>query len=187
MEKTSHAVLVLVDNGFNEIETMYAKFRLEEAGYRVFLTAPRAGEKYVGRFGYPCTSEISVYDVHGRHYAGVICCGGWAPARLRTEGTVKALVAEMFRAGKLVAGICSGPSVLISGGICQGVKMTGSTAILDDLRNAGATLETGRVTVDRNVVTSGSTNDLPVFMKAVVDVLAALVHPEHQLQGSSKV
>jgi protease I len=77
--------------------------------------------------------------------------------------------------------------VLISGGICQGVKMTGSTAILDDLRNAGATLETGRVIVDRNVVTSGSTNDLPVFMKAVVDVLAGSLHPEHQLQGSLKV
>jgi protease I len=172
MEKSAHAVLILVDTGFNEIETMYAKFRLEESGYRVFLTGPKAGEKYVGRFGYPCTSETSIYDVHERHYAGVICAGGLAPARLRTEGTVKSVVAEMFRAGKLVAAICSGSSVLISAGICKGVKMTGSAAIVDDLRNAGALLEGGRVVVDHNVVTSGSTNDLPVFMKAVLEVLA---------------
>jgi protease I len=181
MDKSAHAALVLVDTGFNEIETMYAKFRLEESGYRVFLTGPKAGEKYVGRFGYPCTSETSIYDVHERHYAGLICAGGWAPARLRTEGTVKSVVADMFRAGKLVAAICSGSSVLISAGICKGVKMTGSAAILDDLRNAGAILESGRVVVDHNVVTSGSTNDLPFFMKAALEVLA--IHAERPLNA----
>jgi protease I len=172
MEKTGHAVLVLVEAGFNEIETMYAKYRLEEAGYRVFLTAPKAGERYVGRYGYSCTSEMSVYDVHERHYAGVIIAGALAPAKLRTEGTVKSLVAEMFRAGKLVGAICTGGSVLISAGICKGLRMTGSASIADDLKNAGATMETGAVVIDGAVVTSGSTKDLPSFMVGALEVLS---------------
>jgi protease I len=173
MEKTGLAVLVLVETGFNEIETMYAKYRLEEAGYRVFLTAPKSGEKYLGRYGYPCTSEMSVYDVHERHYAGVIIAGGLAPSKLRTEGTVKSLVAEMFRAGKLVGTICTGGSVLISAGICKGLRMAGSPSIVDDLKNAGATVEQDTVVIDRGVVTSGSTKGLPLFMLGALEVLGA--------------
>lgn len=173
MEKTGHAVLLLVEAGFNEIETMYAKYRLEEAGFRVFLTAPKSGEKYCGRYGYPCTAEMSVYDVHERHYAGVIIAGGHAPARLRTEGTVKSLVAEMFRARKLVGAICNGGSVLISAGICKGLRMAGSASIVDDLKNAGATIDQGAAVIDHGVVTSGSTKDLPSFMRAALEVLGA--------------
>ena len=184
MEKTGHAVLVLVEAGFNEIETMYAKYRLEEAGFRVFLTAPKSGERYCGRYGYPCTSEMSVYDVHERHYAGVIIAGAQAPAKLRTEGTVKSLVAEMFRAGKPVGAICTGGSVLISAGICNGLRMTGSPSIVDDLKNAGATIEQGAVVIDRGVVTSGSTKDLPSFMQGVLDVLGVSVRHEQRMVAS---
>ena len=179
METTSNAVLVLVEAGFNEIETMYAKYRLEEAGFRVFLTAPKSGERYSGRYGYPCTSEMSVYDVHERHYAGVIICGGLAPAKLRTEGTVKSLVSEMFRAGKLVGAICTGGSVLISAGICQGLRVTGHASIVDDLKNAGAIIELGAVVVDRSTVTSGNTKDLPSFMRGVLEVLGVSIRQGH--------
>ena len=178
MEKTGHAVLVLVEAGFNEIETMYAKYRLEEAGFRVFLTAPKAGERYCGRYGYPCTSEMSVYDVHERHYAGVIICGGLAPAKLRTEGTVKSLVSEMFRAGKLIGAICTGSSVLISAGICKELRATGHASVVDDLKNAGAIVEQGAVVVDRGVVTSGNTRDLPAFMREALELLGVDVRRE---------
>jgi protease I len=187
MEKAGHAVLVLLDTGFNEIETMYAKYRLEEAGCRVFLTAPKAGEKYTGRFGYTCTSEFSFYDVQARHYAAVICTGAWAPARLRTDGKVKSLVAEMFRSGKVVAAICTGTSVLISAGICKGVRMTGSPSVVDDLRNAGAIVAAAPVVVDHKVVTSGSTGDSPWFMRGVLEALASSAHPEPQLVDTHRV
>ena len=172
MDKTSHAIIVLVEKGYNEIEAMYARYRLEEAGYRVFMIGPKAGECYVGRWGYPCTSELSLYDVHERHYSGVICTGGWSVQRLRVEGTVKTLVKEMFDAGKLVATICNGGAIAISAGICKGQRMAGSPGIIDDLTNAGAIVETAPVVVDRNLVSSGSTNDLPFFMKAALEVLA---------------
>lgn len=171
METTSLAVLILIDSGFDEIEAMYPKYRLLEDGYRVFMTAPVAKEKYIGRHGYPCVSDLSVYDVHERHYAGVILPGGWAPAKLRTEGKVKSLVNAFFHSGKLVGSICHGGSVAISAGICAGLHMTGSPAILDDLRNAGANVEDAAVIVDRNVVTSRTTADLPEFMIGVLGVL----------------
>ncbi len=180
MERSGQALLVLVDTGVNEIEAMYVKYRLEEAGYRVFVAGPKMGEKYVGRYGYPCATEATYHDVQARHFAGVICPGGWAPARLRVEGKVTTVVNDFFRSGKLVAAICHGGSVLISAGICRGLKMTGSPAILDDLRNAGAELSEGPVVIDRNVVTSPATHNLPAFMKGVLEVLESAVKPDAQ-------
>ncbi len=167
------AIVVAIDTGFNEIEALCAKYRFEEAGYRVLMVGPKAGETYIGRHGYPCTTELSFFDVQERLIAGIVIPGGWAPTRLRVQGKLKMLVAELFQAGKLVATICHGGSVAISAGICQGVRMTGSPAILDDLRNAGALVEDAPVVVDRNVVSSRATADLPSFLPAILDVLGA--------------
>lgn len=166
-----HGVVIAIDTGFDEIEALYAKYRLQEAGCQVAVTGPQAGETYVGRRGYPYTAEFSFFDVQERLISGIVIPGGLAPARLRLDGKLKLLVAELFRAEKLVATICHGGSVAISAGICRGVRMTGSPAILDDLRNAGAVVEDAPVVVDRSVVSSRTTPDLPYFLPAILNVL----------------
>lgn len=178
MDKIKHAVLIVIDTGFNEIEAMYAKYRLEEEGYRVFMIGPKVGEKYVGRHGCPCPTELSIYDVQERHFAGIIIPGGWAPAKLRLEGKLKLLISEFFHSGKTVATICHGGWVAISAGICHGMRMTGSPAIMDDLRNAGAIVEDVPAVTDRNLVTGRATADLPEFLKAVMRALAVGVAEE---------
>lgn len=171
METALHPVVIFIDKGFHDIEVMYAKYRLEEAGYRVFLAGPSPGEKYIGKYGYPAVAEVGIHEVQSRHYAAVICAGGWAPLSLRTDGKVRAVVAEFFRAGKVIGAICNGPWMLISAGVCRGIRMTGNGAVKDDLVNAGAIVHDAPVVVDRNVVTATHTNSLPEFMKAVLETL----------------
>ena len=52
--------------------------------------------------------------------------------------------------------------------------MTGSPGIKDDLMNAGAIWEDSPVVVDRHFVSSRKPADLPAFMSAIIELLAAV-------------
>jgi deglycase len=165
------AVLILIENGYEDMELMYPKYRLQEAGYRVVVAGPKARQEYIGKHGYPCSSDASFFDVKENNFAGVICVGGWAPDKLRRESPVKNLVSEFSHSGKLVAAICHGGWVPISAGIYRGVRVTGSLGIKDDLINAGAVFEDAEVVVDRHFVSSRKPDDLPAFMREVLGLL----------------
>jgi protease I len=173
MSKSPSAVLLFVENGFEDMELMYPKYRLEEAGYEAVIAGPRAHEKYIGKHGYPCKSDASIVELRETSFAGVICPGGWAPDLLRRDAKVKSLVADFHRAGKIVAAICHGGWLPISAGIYRGVRVTGSLGIKDDLINAGALFEDAPVVVDGQFVSSRKPDDLPAFMRAVLEGLAA--------------
>jgi protease I len=171
MESALHPVVIFIDKGFQDIEVMYAKYRLEEAGYRVYLAGPTTGEKYTGKYGYPVVSEVAIHELQERIYSGAVCCGGWAPLSLRADGKVRAIIGEFFRAGKTVGAICNGSWMTISAGICRGLRVTGPASLRDDLVNAGAIVHDAPVVIDRNLITAKYTNDLPQFMKAVIEAL----------------
>ena len=166
-------VLIFIEEGYEDMEVMYPKYRLEEAGYRVIIAGPNANRLYVGKHGYPCVSDASIFDIQEKDFCGLICPGGWAPDKLRRIAEVKSLTAQFSDAGKLVAAICHGGWVPISAGIYRGVHVTGSLGIKDDLVNAGAIFEDAPVVVDHNFVSSRKPDDLPVFMHAALEVLAA--------------
>jgi protease I len=62
---------------------------------------------------------------------------------------------------------------MASAGILRGRKITSVEAIRDDVVNAGARWEDREVVVDRNLVTSRVPDDLPAFVRACIEVLAA--------------
>ena len=167
-----HSVLIFIDDGYEDMELMYPKYRLEEAGYKTVIAGPKARQQYLGKHGYPCVSDAAILDVDEAAFAGVICPGGWAPDKLRRLDKVKDLVARFHRSGKLVAAICHGGWIPISAGVYRGVRVTGSPGIKDDLINAGATFEDSPVVIDRHFVSSRKPDDLPQFMRAVLKLLA---------------
>ena len=83
------------------------------------------------------------------------------------------VVKHFFDAGKPVAAICHGGWIPISAGVYRGVRVTGSPGIKDDLVNAGAVWEDRPVVVDQHHITSRRPADLPAFMAAIVEFLAA--------------
>jgi len=171
MHKAAPSVLIMIENGFEDIELMYPRYRLQEAGYQVIIAGPRARQEYVGKHGQTCTTDTSIFELDENHLAGVICPGGWSPDRLRRHERVKNLIGQFHNSGKLVASICHGAWVLISARICHGRRMTGSSGLKDDLVNAGAIYEDSAVVIDRNIVTSRRPDDLPYFMKGVLQIL----------------
>ncbi len=165
-------ILIFVEDHYEDMELVYPRYRLQEAGYAVVLAGPKANQKYVGKNGYPSMSEAAIADMKSSDFAGVICAGGWMPDKLRRDPNVKELLREFDRDKKLVAAICHGGWMPISADIYRGVRVTGSPGIKDDLINAGALFEDAAVVVDRHFVSSRKPDDLPVFMKGILGVLA---------------
>jgi protease I len=83
------------------------------------------------------------------------------------------LVTKVADGGKPVAAICHAGWMLASAGLVDGRRVTSFFAIKDDLVNAGADWVDEEVVVDGNVITSRHPGDLPAFMRAVLEALAA--------------
>jgi protease I len=165
-----NAVLVFVDDIYEDLELWYPKLRLEEAGYAVRLAA-REVKTYAGKHGYPATADLLLDDARSAEFVGLLIPGGFMPDKLRRDAKVLSLTREFFEQGKLVAFICHGGWIPISAKILKGRKATGSRGIKDDLENAGALWVDEPVVVDGNLVSSRTPLDLPYFARAMVQFL----------------
>ena len=165
-------VLMFVGNAYEDLELWYPKLRFEEAGARVVVAGQEEGAEYAGKHGYPCVADAAIEAMVAADFHGVVLPGGWMPDALRRDAKVLALVREFADTEKLVGAICHGGWIAISAGVYDGVRVTGSPGIKDDLINAGAIWEDGEVVIDGQYVSSRRPADLPAFCKAMIKVLA---------------
>ena len=82
------------------------------------------------------------------------------------------LTRDMMHAGKPVAAICHGPSVLISAIALRGRTLTCWPSIAIDVKNAGGMYVDKPVVVDGNLITSRKPDDVPVFVEAIIEALS---------------
>lgn len=162
--------LFFVGDIYEDLELWYPHLRLLEAGATTELAGPEADKVYAGKNGYPCRSTAAITDMNSSDFDGVICPGGFMPDKLRRDPKVLSLVKEFADAGKLVAAICHGGWIPISAKVYDGVKVTGSPGIKDDLINAGAIFSDASVVVDRKFVSSRRPDDLPDFCRAMIEI-----------------
>lgn len=164
-------VLIFVGNDYEDMELQYPKYRLLEAGIAVVVAGEEAGATYKGKYGYPQLADVTFESIDPTNFDGLIVPGGWMPDKLRRDPNVLSITKHFADEGKLLAAICHGGWVPISAGVMKDVGQTGSPGIKDDLINAGAKWEDAPVVVDRHFVSSRRPDDLPEFMKGVLEVL----------------
>lgn len=165
-------VLILVGDIYEDLELWYPKLRLEEAGAKVTVAGPEAGVTYAGKNGYPCVSEARIDDMLEADFDGLVVPGGFMPDKLRRDPVVLNLVSDFAKADKMVAAICHGGWIPISARVYEGVRVTGSPGIKDDLVNAGAIYEDKDVVVDRHFISSRRPSDLPAFCREMIKFLS---------------
>jgi protease I len=172
MDASPKRIVILIDNSYQEMEVWYPYFRLQEFGASVEFAGALAGHVYESKLGYPAKTSLSYDQLSASDFDAVIVPGGVAPDRIRRYAKANLFVKEMNSAGKLVAAICHGPSVLCSAhGLLKGRHATSFHSIKDDVVNAGAIWEDAEVVVDGNLVTSRNPEDLPVFCRAFLAAL----------------
>lgn len=161
--------LAFVGTDYEDLELWYPKLRLIEAGATCTVAGLEEGQNYKGKNGYPCVSDIAIAGIDTADYDGLIVPGGWMPDKLRRDPEVLRITKEFAESDRLVAAICHGGWIPISAGVYDGVRVTGSPGIRDDLINAGGLFEDASVVVDRHFISSRRPDDLPDFCKAILE------------------
>jgi protease I len=171
MNQKKKTIAILATDGYEDLELHYPRIRLIEAGYETELISLHRRE-IIGKHGYPIKPDKLIRDANPEDYNGVIVPGGTKnPDYLRRDKDVLNFVSKINHANKLVGSICHAGWVLISAKIIKDRKATSYFAIKDDMMNAGAIFEDSPVVIDDNLITSRMPDDLPDFMKAVLDFL----------------
>ncbi|WP_018922305.1 type 1 glutamine amidotransferase domain-containing protein [Salsuginibacillus kocurii] len=164
-------VLALVDDEFEDLELWYPVLRLQEEGAAVDLAGKEEKKVYMGKYGVHATADISFASMKPADYDAILVPGGWAPDKLRRYEEVIAAVKHMNNEKKIIGQICHAGWVLISADILDGVTVTSTPGIKDDMKNAGATWHDEEVVTDGHIISSRRPPDLPAYGAALVEAI----------------
>lgn len=164
-------VIILIEELFNVFEFWYPYYRLKEEGAEVTVVGSGSADVYTGKPGTQAKADVRADEVSAQDFDGMIIPGGYAPDMMRRYPAMVKLVKDLFDAGKPIGAICHAGWMLASAGILSGRTATSFFAIKDDMVNAGAHWVDQEVVVDENLVTSRTPDDLPAFMKALIQLL----------------
>jgi protease I len=169
-------VAVLLTDGFEESEFTEPKRALENAGAKVTVIAPKAGEHYAMKHHDKSNryqAELSLDQAKAEDFDAVQLPGGALNAdALRVEKKAQQFVQEIERSGKPIAVICHAPWLLVSARLVKGRRITSYHTIQDDMVNAGAKWEDSEVVRDGNWVSSRKPDDLPAFNREMIALFA---------------
>lgn len=172
MKLSGKRIIMLAEEGFDDLELWYPVLRLREEGCEVLIVGSGSSSSYKGKYGITVEVDKNPDEISSKEFDGIMVPGGWAPDKLRRYDNVKRLVRDFSVEGKLLAAICHGGWVFISSGVLKGYRMTCVNAIIDDIKNAGAEYVDKEVVLDRNLITSRTPKDLPAYMRTIVEYLS---------------
>jgi protease I len=168
--------VILTGPGFQDHDVIYTYYRLKGEGYQVDV-ATKAGQPVTGKYGVPLPLDktapalVSFDQLAVPAYDLVLCTGGHeAPDRVRQDRQVLAFVKGMADVGKVVAGLCHGPWIMISAGVMKGRRACAYVGMKDDMLNAGAQVIDAEVVVDHHIITCSYYAFVEAFMKTVLAV-----------------
>ncbi len=162
---------ILIEDMFNDYEFIYPYYRLLEAGCQVQVVGPQSKKSYSGKSGTTASSTLSAEETDAGQFDVLVIPGGYAPDHMRRHKAMVDLVRAMVEKDKVVAAICHAGWMLASADVLQGRKVTSFFAIKDDMVHAGANWTDEEVVVDKKLVTSRTPDDLPAFMRSVLELL----------------
>jgi protease I len=165
-------IAILLEQKYEDLELQYPRLRLKEAGHQVEVIAPKTGEKYIGKWGYPQAADKASKDVRAKDYELIVIPGGTSPDFMRRDEGLIRLVREAAAAKIPMAAICHGPWMLCSTDALKGRRCTSFFAIAHDVVNAGGKWVDEECVVDGNVITSRCPDDLPAFSNAILQVVS---------------
>ena len=164
-------IAIMLEREYQELEVWYPLYRLREEGAAVTLVAPKAGQTYPSKLGYPCVSDTAAGAVRGGDFDAVVVPGGWCPDFMRREESMIRFIQQAAAAKKLLAAICHGGWMLCCTDALKGKRATSFVAIKHDMINAGANWVDQECVVDGNLITSRKPDDLPAFCNAIIKAL----------------
>ncbi len=179
-------ILIVTGDAGESFETLYAKQRFIEAGYRPTVAAPSkkrlnlvihdfepGWDTYVERPGYQVEADTSLEEVQPEEFQAVLFIGGRAPEYLRNNSRVIDLARHFSNdQEKYVFAICHGIQILVSAGLVKNRNITCYEHVKFEVESCGGTyIAHQQAVVDGNMVTGQTWESHPEFYKAVFALL----------------
>jgi protease I len=164
-------IACVLDSGFEDSEFRLPYDRFRAAGHEVTIVGLNRGERLRGKRGQEeVTVEVGIDEARPRDAEALFIPGGHSPDRLRADERVVDYVRAF--AQRPIFAVCHGPQLLITAEMVRGRRMTAWKTVQKDLRCCGALVEDRPVVVDGNLVTSRRPEDLEVFAREALDLMA---------------
>jgi 4-methyl-5(b-hydroxyethyl)-thiazole monophosphate biosynthesis len=165
-------VLMLLAEGFEEIEAIVPIDLLRRSGVEVTTAALVDGIHVTGRSGITAHADTTLTATEGRNFDCVVLPGGPGVKHLRADPRVRELVRQQAQSGRWLAAICAAPTVLHDAGLLVGRRYTAHFSVANELTSI---LAHERVVTDGNIVTSRGAGTAQEF---ALDLITKLVAPE---------
>ncbi|MBK8501713.1 MAG: DJ-1/PfpI family protein [Saprospiraceae bacterium] len=181
-------VMIVTGDAGESYETLYAKHRLEEAGYIGHVVAPvkkmlnlvihdfePGWDTYKESPGYKVTADYSFAEVNSDDYDAILLLGGRAPEYLRHNHLLLQLVQDFHTADKWIFSICHGIQILLAAGLAPGKKLTSYEHIRYEVEsNGGIYCNTQEAVRDGKIVTGQTWQSHPEFYREVFNCLGTV-------------
>ncbi|ORT99758.1 4-methyl-5(B-hydroxyethyl)-thiazole monophosphate biosynthesis enzyme [Anaerovibrio sp. JC8] len=162
--------LVLLANGFEEVEGLTQVDFLRRGGIQVTAASIHGEKKVVGAHNITVEADELLSNLNSDEYDIVVLPGGMGGMNnLGGSKEVVALIKKFNEAGKWVAAICASPSVLGDNGLVEGKKCTCYPGFEGRLK--GGKTSTDEVVVDGNIITSRGPATSIAFALKMIELL----------------
>jgi protease I len=161
-------VAFLLASYYEDSEMVNPYNAIREAGHETIIVGLEKDEICNGKNGTSYTIEAVASELNANDVDAVVIPGGGAPEALRVNEDIVRFVKEANQQGKVIAGICHGPQVMISADILKGKAATSYIGIRDDVKLAGAEYKDEEVVVGENIITSRTPKDEPAFIREIL-------------------
>src|SRR5690625_4434740 len=158
---------LLADN-YEDSEMVNPYNAIKEAGHEVVIVGLEKGVELKGKKGASYTSDLSIDQVDANDYDAIVIPGGSAPEALRVNDQVVDFVKQANEQGKVIAGICHGPQVMISADILKGKNTKCFIGIRDVFKNAGSNINYKVIDVYSNNYISSETVHIMGLIRVVL-------------------
>lgn len=146
-------VYIFFADGLEEIEGLTVVDMLRRVGIDISIVSINGTLKVTGSHKIEIGADTLLSEVNVADGCMFILPGGLpGTTYLGENDSVCRILKEAYAAGKYVGAICAAPSVLGNLGLLSGKKATSYPGFLTD--EMGADVQTDRVVVDGNVITS---------------------------------
>ncbi|HEX3152538.1 MAG TPA: DJ-1/PfpI family protein, partial [Gemmataceae bacterium] len=166
------AIILVIGDAAEVLDTFYPLFRLKEEGFPVRVAGPEKRVYHLVQHerppgwditretaGYHLAADVAFRDVSVAECAGMVISGGRAPEYLRYDADLLRLTQQFFEWDKPVASVCHGIEILAAAGVLKDREATTVAKCKLDIEAFGGTYFDSEVVVSGNLVTARTWHD----------------------------
>ncbi len=168
----SKALIIIAQEGYQDIEYAGTRSGLEDAGNDIVIASKEIGE-CSGSLGGSEEATVSMRDVNVKDYGYIAFVGGPGAGPLASDPDALKIANESYRNDIPLGAICIAPTILAKAQVLSGKRATvwnGDGKQSELLETYGAEYTAEAVTIDGNIVTGNGPDAAIEFGK----MLAAL-------------